>query len=110
MGVYDELPPHEFSDMLNESATPQLIDVRSVREYEKGHLPCAKNAPYFGGNFEHIIDSLQLDTLQPIFIYCETQHRSPPAANILHDRGFDQIRDLKNGFWKWKRQGQAIEY
>ena len=105
-GVYDQMNPPQFSEQ-TEGKSVQLIDVRSPREYENGHLANAVNIPLLDNDFRAGIDSLQLDTLQPVYIYCMTQHRSPPAAGILVDMGFDLVVDLKGGYWKWKRKGFA---
>lgn len=79
-----------------------LIDVRTHWEYNRSHIENAVNISYLGGKFRKSLSTL--DTSKPIFIYCETAHRSPYAANILHDIGFREIYDLAGGFRQWRKQ------
>lgn len=106
-GVYRKLKPEAYQDKLAGATAPLLVDVRTPGEYRKGHIPTAVNISFLSGDFKE--QAAELDTLRPIFIYCETAHRSPMAAKRLHKLGFDRIYDLKGGCFKWRKQDLPLE-
>ncbi len=81
-----------------------IVDVRTNKEYNKSHIQKAINISYFGGDIKKHIDTL--DKSKPIFIYCQTQHRSPLTAKIMKRRGFKHVIDLKGGFMKWENENK----
>lgn len=78
----------------------QLIDVRTPKEYEAGHINHAVNIDYFDqANFEKKIN--RFDKSKPVYLYCKSGNRSGKAAAILNGLGFQEIYDLKGGFIAW---------
>jgi rhodanese-related sulfurtransferase len=69
----------------------RLIDVRSVEEFESGHLDGAVNIP---------VDQLdgRLAELEPkdkgVVVYCASGFRSARAAKALSAAGFSEVGDL----------------
>ncbi len=104
LGYYQEKSGIEFQKYLNDSLV-NIIDVRTIKEYEKSHIEGAKNASYIGGDFKEIVDSLQLNKSIPTLIYCETQHRSLFATKKLVKMGFKHIIDLDKGMIAWRKDG-----
>ncbi len=104
-GKFEELFAPEYKQSLESSGNYNLIDVRSAGEYESGHIDGAVNISYFGGHFMDHLDSLNLDKNRPMYIYCETQHRSPIVAKKMVKQGYVKVIDLDKGFSKWKKQG-----
>lgn len=72
-----------------------LIDVRSNREFEEGHLNSAINIPVFNikNNIENIVPNKQ----SIIILYCSTGHRSQEAKEILKGLGYENVYNLKDG-------------
>lgn len=101
-GVYKELPSEEYLMYVNDSLVT-VIDVRSNKEYKKSHIKGAINLSCFGGNFKENFEKLDLDSTQPILIYCETQHRSLLVANKIYKSGFNNIIDLDKGMRIWRK-------
>ena len=104
MGVYSELPPTEYLSYVNDSSV-NIIDVRTVSEYEKTHISGAVNVNYFGGHFMDDLATLDLDTNKVTLIYCETQHRSLFVAKKVYAMGFRSIIDLDKGMIRWRKKG-----
>jgi rhodanese-related sulfurtransferase len=99
-GIYKEdnveqLPPAEYLDRLSQAPDALIIDVRTGMEYRKNHLDKAVNASYLSFAFGKKMEGFARN--QPVFIYCETAHRSPYAAKKLHKMGFERIIDLQGG-------------
>ncbi len=73
-----------------------IIDVRTPMEYSRGHLDSAINISFISFSFGK--RAKQLDSTRPVFIYCETAHRSPYAMRKLKKLGFKRVYDLKKGY------------
>lgn len=79
----------------------QLIDVRTAREYNSGHIEDAINIDFFlRDNFLNYFESIDKD--KPIYLYCRSGVRSQNAAKVLVKLGFIEIYDLKGGILTWK--------
>ncbi len=75
----------------------QLVDVRSRKEFQSGHIVGARNIP-----LDMIVrnqHTLRKD--QPIFLYCSTGKRSKRAAIFLYTRGYNEVYELKGGLKNW---------
>lgn len=80
----------------------QLVDVRTAREYNAGHIMGAKNFDLFSPNhFKSGFESL--DKSKPVYIYCQSGNRSKTAAGRLVSMGFEEIIDLSGGYSAWSR-------
>jgi NADPH-dependent 2,4-dienoyl-CoA reductase/sulfur reductase-like enzyme/rhodanese-related sulfurtransferase len=77
-----------------------LIDVRSPAEFERGHIPGARNIP---------VDRLRerLDEIErvPLIVSCQVGQRGHTAARLLAQYGHD-VRNLDGGYLTW-RAGMA---
>ncbi len=84
----------------------QLIDVRTQREWDNGHLAKAKHFEMNNANWEMQLETLDKD--KPVYVYCEKGGRSARCAKQLEEAGFTEIYDLKGGMSQWKSQGKPI--
>jgi len=94
--IIKRLTPEKFIEAIKDS-TIQVIDVRTITEYNQGHLKRAKKVDFlrpieFQSYFEN------KDTLQPVYLYCRSGNRSMNAAKYLKKRGFKEIYDLRGGY------------
>lgn len=70
-----------------------VIDVRTKKEYEEGHLNGAINIPSF--SIKRNIDRINTD--KKILVYCQSGIRSKKALKILEDLGVKNVYNLKGG-------------
>ena len=105
--TYTELNCNEFSKQINTDSNYILVDVRTPKEYRNGHMKNAVNVSYFNSWFTDSIKTLNRN--KTIYMYCQTQHRSPLASRKMKKLGFRKIYDLKGGFMKWENNNMAIE-
>jgi rhodanese-related sulfurtransferase len=80
----------------------QLVDVRTPKEYEEGHIENALNIDVTDDSFVKNIQ--QLNKEKPVMVYCRSGHRSARAAQILKEQGFKKIYNLDGGFMAWESQ------
>lgn len=104
---YSELTFSEFDKSLKSDSNYIIVDVRTPKEYRNGHMKHALNVSYFGTIFTDSIK--KIDRSKTIYMYCQTQHRSPLASKKMKKLGFVKIIDLSGGFMKWENNQMPIE-
>lgn len=104
---FKTLSADEFERLIQDDSI-QLVDVRTVAEYSKGHLPASLNLNVLDDSFPATADEL-LDTSRPVAVYCRSGKRSRNAARILVKKGF-KVYNLDKGFEGWKELGKDIAY
>ena len=85
-----------------------LVDVRTLEEYESGHIQDAKHFDFYSESFQKEI--LSLDKSSSIILYCRTQNRSTKTANYLKENGFKEITVLAGGITSWVKNGNDLVY
>lgn len=78
-----------------------IIDVRTKKEYEFGHIPKAINIDYMSEYFWDQIE--KLDASKDYLIYCRSGRRSIRVCTLMRNGGFDnaKIFNLDLGFINW---------
>lgn len=72
-----------------------IIDVRTPKEYEEGHLVDAINIPIY--EFEKKIEDEVSNKEQTIIVYCSSGTRSKEAIKILKNNGYKNLYHILNG-------------
>jgi len=93
------LDKHTYADAITGKKV-QLVDVRTSKEYQGGHIKNALNIDFY--NASNFAESFEkMDKSKPVYLYCRSGARSQKAARRLVDMGFSQIYDLKGGYMRW---------
>ena len=79
-----------------------LLDVRSVEEFEGGHVEGAKNIAHtdVAARVDEIAELQGGDKRKPIVVYCRAGRRAGIAKQALLDAGFNQVSNL-GGMSSW---------
>lgn len=77
-----------------------VLDVRTPKEFEEGHIDGAVNINYFDKDFADQVG--KLDKSKPVYVYCHSGGRSAKAMTIMKDKGFTSVYNLVGGFTAWK--------
>ena len=96
--------PEEAKTLMQMENT-QLVDVRTVEEFESGKIAGSVNLVYEEDFAEKIAG---LDKDQPVLVYCRSGNRSAKCAEILKEAGFTKIYDLDGGLSKWRQEGNEV--
>ncbi len=92
----------EFADAV-EGNDVQLIDVRTINEWNSGHLEGALHFEMNNKDWSYQIETL--DKEAPVYVYCGKGSRSATCAQQLKEAGFKKIIDLDGGVTSWKAAG-----
>jgi len=87
-----------------------VIEALSRENYDKFHLPGAKNVP-FDADFDENIQQAVPDKSSPVMIYCmnSESEASPQAAKRMDELGYSRVFAYEAGKVDWKQAGLKIE-
>jgi phage shock protein E len=80
----------------------QLVDVRSAKEFQEGHIGNAINIEFDAPDFAQKIQ--QLNKNKRVYLYCRTGKRSAKAAQKMDTLGFRKLYVLPTGIEGWNKQ------
>jgi len=100
------LSPADADKLLAEGGV-LLLDVRTPKEFQDGHIPSAKSFPMMG--FSERLKELPKDKTQPVLVYCGTGIRSAKAARVLYGEGYRDVYDLSGGLRAWIAAQKPIQ-
>ena len=83
-----------------------LLDVRTVGEYQSGHIKDSINIPH--DQLIQNIDVLDQYKNQPIVVFCRSGRRAQLVIDTLIQNKFDQIVDLEGDMLAWKTSGFPV--
>ena len=86
----------------------ELLDVRTLEEFQSGHISRANNIDFFSEDFVKKIK--EFDTSLNLILYCRTDNRSSKSAKILLDNDYKNIFVLKGGIKEWISQGNPVSF
>lgn len=93
-----------LAEQLSSSEPPSLIDVRTAREWNEGHIEGAANVPL--SQLADRIDEIPSDG--PLVVYCSSGYRSAIASSLLRRAGLqEEVTDLVGGLGAWESSQPA---
>jgi len=102
-----DVTPQAFSAALAAQPGAVLLDVRTAREWNEGHLAGAQRWDYFDTAFRDSLATVPVGG--PVFVYCAAGGRSGEAATMLKELGHREVYNLAGGFDAWERAGLPFE-
>ena len=94
MGI-KQLSPKEF----DQKKGMAVLDIRSHKEYEQGHIPGAVHVPL--SDIGDKVKKLKKD--KELVVYCQNGNQSIWAIKRLMGMGYKNMYNLKGGYRAWKR-------
>ncbi len=99
--------PEDAKQLLDSNQGYIYLDVRSVPEYEAGHVPGARNIPLLqpdasgrmqpNPRFQEVVEK-NFERDAKIITGCKAGGRSLKAAEILQSSGYSNVVDMRGGF------------
>lgn len=104
----DEVADISAQDLLASKTQDWLIiDVRTKKEYDQGHVPGAVNIAH--DQLASNIDKLLTRKDKPVVVYCRSGYRAGKAADVLLEYDFKQVKHLEGDMLGWEKAGLEIE-
>ena len=100
-----EIAVDEAKTMLD-SGQWTFLDVRTEKEYKRGHLPNAVHLQR--GLLEFKIEKKFPDKSAKIIVYCKSGSRSALAVCTLKKMGYTNVVSLRGGWKAWVKTGLPI--
>ena len=93
--------------LINSGKAPPVFDVRSGREFIKGHLPGAVHVPFFTAFWK--AKSFLSVRDRSVIVYCAYGPRAVLARVALRQAGFSDVLLLEQHMSGWRRSAYPIE-
>jgi rhodanese-related sulfurtransferase len=96
----------ELQERMESDTPPLILDVRTLPEYQSGHIPGAYYLDYrLIGNR---IPDLREVAPQDIVLYCETGVRTRIAKHQLIRAGVPNVYHLEGDIRRWRREERPL--
>jgi len=82
-----------------------ILDVRTPKEYNSGHIENSVNIDYEAANFKEEVS--KLDKNKTYALYCRSGRRSVASSDIMAELGFEHINQF-GGIKQWKEAGYKL--
>jgi rhodanese-related sulfurtransferase len=101
------ISPASLVERITAGTAPVILDVRSRREFDEGHVPGATHVPFWrmGSRWRTFASMRQ----SPIVVYCGHGPRAYIAGAALEKRGFSQVVYLTGHMRLWKEMKLPLE-
>ena len=98
-GIIKHVSMDDIVEIMNENKNYIILDVRTIAEYNEGHIPnaiCIPNETIGSNTISELPDKEQL-----ILVYCRSGNRSKQAAEKLKKLGYTNLIEF-GGIIDWK--------
>ena len=84
-----------------------VLDVRTQKEFEAGHIPGAVNIDVNAPDFPEKIAKLEKN--KTYLVHCGAGVRSAKACDKMSKLDFQHLINLESGFNGWQKAGKPVE-
>jgi rhodanese-related sulfurtransferase len=99
----------ELRDLLESSAPPRVLDVRTPAEFETAHINGSYNVPLDVLDKHGAEVAQHLDQDDDVVLVCRSGQRSTKAAELLRNEGLTSGRVLDKGIADWEGRGFVVD-
>lgn len=96
--AYEKITASEAKTMMDNETYDMILDVRSLEEYNQGHIEGATLLPV--DQIQDQAESIIEDKDAKILVYCRSGNRSKTASKALIDMGYTNVYDF-GGIVNW---------
>jgi rhodanese-related sulfurtransferase len=97
----------EAAKLLKSDTNIVVLDVRTPREFQAGHIKGATNINFNDKDFAKRVAALDKD--KTYIIHCAAGGRSGKACEQIKTMDFKHMLHMNQGFNAWKEEGKPIE-
>ena len=103
---YKNVDVQQF-EKLRANTNNVVLDVRTKKEFEAGHMPGATNIDINAPDFSEKM--AKLDKNKTYLVHCAAGRRSARACEKLGTMNFKQLYNLEGGYTAWEKAGNKGE-
>ena len=92
--------------VIKETPELKILDVRTPREFKRGHLKQAVQLNFYEKSFKEQLG--KLDRTKPYLIYCAMGGRSMKVFNLMKSEKFKTVYHLDGGIKAWEASGRSV--
>lgn len=96
---------HETTQLINREDA-LVLDVRSEKDFAKGHIVNAVNIPL--AKLKDRQRELDKHKDAPIVVVCNLGNQAGDAVKILAEQGFSRVTRMRGGITEWRGQGLPL--
>ncbi|MEM1256150.1 MAG: rhodanese-like domain-containing protein [Cyanobacteria bacterium P01_H01_bin.21] len=100
----DRISQQQLVAQIEAGTAPLILDVRTAKEYEAGHIPGAINI-----HFRELSERLDEIPGGPLVVYCERGIRAKIAERTLRNAGVSSVIHLEGDISKWRQNNLPLE-
>ena len=90
-------------EKLRKDTNNVVLDVRSKKEFDAGHVPGATNIDVNTPDFEQRV--AKLDRKKTYLVHCAAGRRSVKAAHKMAELNFTNLINFEGGYNTWEKAG-----
>ena len=104
----ENIKPEQF-DALRKADTNStvVLDVRTKKEYQEGHIPGSVLIDFNAEDFEQQV--AKLDKSKTYLVHCASGGRSARACKKMDKLGFQKLYNLEGGMGAWEKAGKPVK-
>lgn len=99
-GTFKDVSNEDAKNLMAADPYLQIVDVRQNAEVARGMITGAVQMDISKPTFEKQLETL--DKEKPVLVYCAAGGRSKTAQEIMQEKGFKIVYNLKYGFEHWE--------
>ena len=105
-GGKNAVDPLTATSMINHEDAV-ILDVRSIKEFNDGHIVNAINIPLngLGSNLKQ----MEKHRSKPIVMVCRSGSRSGSACSMMRKNGFENVKNLRGGMLAWENASLPVK-
>ena len=102
----EDISQDDLLERMEEKKEQLILDVRSNREYKKGHIKGAVHIPFdeLPDRLKEVEDYKNKD----IILYCQSGRRAGIAAKTLDKAGFTHLLHLDGDWGEWIKNDRPV--
>ena len=112
-GVVKAQQVNPFADLNAEQAQKLIadgelvvLDVRTDREYQSGHIENAQHIDFYGQDFKSKLAELPKD--KKYLVYCASGNRSGQAVTMMKELKFEEAHNMSGGIGAWSSKYKTV--
>ncbi|PKI17999.1 rhodanese-like domain-containing protein [Colwellia sp. 12G3] len=102
----EDISQSQLQQLMKNDSQVVVLDVRTVEEFEEGHIANAVNIPH--KELEARLAELSGAKNTQVVIYCRSGRRAEVAKQVLVKNGFNQLDHLSGDFNEWTSNNLPI--